>query len=365
MREKQIDNCTVIDLFAGAGGLTHGFFLERFRVVAGIEANKTFKYAYEKNNRGTKFVCAKIEDITPEDLLELYPQGDLRVLAGCAPCQPFSSYTRVTGKHQSWQLLQEFSRLIKALRPEIITMENVPRLYTYDGGAVLADFFAILNNLDYNVTVDPRVYAPNYGVPQHRSRLVLMASRLGPIEFLPPTHHPGSYRTVRQTIEDLEAIPAGGVSEHDPLHRAMGLSALNLERIRASTPGGTWHDWPESLRADCHKKHSGRTYKNVYGRMVWDEPSPTITTQCYGFGNGRFGHPEQDRAISMREAALLQTFPLNYEFFDPNTEEISLTKLAQMIGNAVPVALARMIAGSIKQHILEQRGWLQHEETSI
>lgn len=138
----------------------------------------------------------------------------------------------------------------------------------------------------------------------------------------------------------------------------MGLSPLNLARIQASKPGGTWLDWPDELRAVCHTKETGKWYGNVYGRMSWDEPSATITTQCCGFGNGRFGHPEQDRAISMREAALLQTFPLSYEFIDPSDDTPSISRIAQMIGNAVPVALARMIAKSIRLHICEHRGWL-------
>jgi len=358
MVEKRTNDCAVIDLFAGAGGLTHGFLLEGFQVVAGVEADTSFQYAYEKNNPGARFIHAKIEDIEPDSLLRLYPEGALKILAGCAPCQPFSSYTRMKRKHQSWQLLYEFSRLITAIRPEIVTMENVPRLHTYDGGSVFRDFYDVLDDLGYYIEFQPRIYAPDYGVPQHRYRLILIASLLGPVEFLRPSRCPGNYRTVADAIGDLEPIVAGEVSESDPLHRTMGLSTLNRKRIMASKPGGTWHDWPDELLATCHTKQSGKTYRNVYGRMAWREPAPTITTQCYGFGNGRFGHPEQDRAISMREAALLQTFPLNYEFFDPDIEKPSITNLARMIGNAVPVALARMIAKSIRLHVLEYRGWL-------
>ncbi|MBM4425104.1 MAG: DNA cytosine methyltransferase [Chloroflexi bacterium] len=355
---KRVERCTVVDLFAGAGGLTHGFVLEGFRVGAGVEADEAFRYAYEKNNPGVRFIHAKIETMTPDDLLHLYPKGDLKILAGCAPCQPFSSYTRLQGKHQNWQLLYEFADLIEAIQPEIVTMENVPRLETYDNGAVFHDFLKTLEKHGYFVTYAPRVYAPNYGVPQHRYRLILIASKLGYVEFLRPSRQDGNYLTVRDAIGNLEPLRAGETSKHDPLHRTMGLSPLNLKRIKASKPGGTWFDWPDELRATCHTKETGRTYKNVYGRMSWNEPSPTITTQCYGFGNGRFGHPKQNRAISMREAALLQTFPSYYEFFDPAVENSSITKFAQMIGNAVPVALARMIAKSIRLHILHHRGWL-------
>jgi len=355
---KRVDDCAVVDLFAGAGGLTHGFVREGFPVVAGIEADDDFRYAYESNNPGAAFIHAKIEDIAPERLQELFGGASVRVLAGCAPCQPFSAYTRIQGKHKNWQLLYQFGWLVEAVQPEIVTMENVPRLKTYEDGEVFQAFVNTLESNGYYVTAGHRIYAPEYGVPQHRYRLILIASKFGQVEFLRPSHGPARFRTVRDAIGDVEQIDAGGVSENDPLHRTMGLSPLNRQRIRASEPGGTWFEWPDELRAACHAKESGKTYKNVYGRMSWDEPAPTITTQCYGFGNGRFGHPEQDRAISMREAALLQTFPKDYAFFDPRSDPLSITKLAQSIGNAVPVALGRMIAKSIRLHILEHRGWL-------
>ena len=136
----------------------------------------------------------------------------------------------------------------------------------------------------------------------------------------------------------------------DRLHQCSKLSPLNLERIRASKPGGTWRDWSKDLVAQCHTQKSGKTYPGVYGRMEWDQPSSTITTQCFGFGNGRFGHPEQDRAISLREAALLQTFPADYEFVAPN-HPIAISHVGKLIGNAVPVKLGQVIAQSILQHI--------------
>jgi len=356
---KRVDKCTVIDLFAGAGGLTHGFMCEGFRVAAGIEADASFQYVYEKNNPGVRFVHGKVGEISHHEVAAFYPEDHIEILAGCAPCQPFSAYTRISKPHESWGLLYEFGKLVRAIQPDIVMMENVPRLETYNSGKVLNDFLKLLEDNQYYLTYEPRVYAPSYGVPQHRYRLILIASKYGTVKFLKPSHRPGTYRTVRDAIEHLEPIGAGEVCPSDPVHRTMRLSSMNLRRIRVSRPGGTWHDWPEELRAACHTKPSGGTYKNVYGRMSWDEPAPTITTQCYGFGNGRFGHPEQDRAISMREAALLQTFPPTYEFFDPSYGEPSISRLATMIGNAVPVALARMIAKSIRLHILEHRGWLR------
>ncbi len=137
---------------------------------------------------------------------------------------------------------------------------------------------------------------------------------------------------------------------NDSLHHACRLSALNLRRIRVSTPGGTWRDWDQSLLANCHRKKTGETYPSVYGRMEWDAPSPTITTQCFGYGNGRFGHPEQDRAITLREAAILQTFPDSYKFL-PEGEKVKFSLLGRLIGNAVPVRLGEVIAETFRKHV--------------
>ncbi len=153
----------------------------------------------------------------------------------------------------------------------------------------------------------------------------------------------------------MPLLEAGGVCDHDPLHQARQLSPLNLKRIRASRPGGTWRDWDKSLRAACHRRKSGKTYPSVYGRMTWDNPSPTITTQYYGFGNGRFGHPDQDRAISLREGAILQSFPKTYQFV-PKGVPIYQNIIGRLIGNAVPVNLGSAIGKSIVLHVEECLG---------
>ena len=150
----------------------------------------------------------------------------------------------------------------------------------------------------------------------------------------------------------LGALSAGEAAPRDKLHVSSTLSEKNLKRIKVSKPGGTWRDWPEHLVADCHRAESGRTYPGVYGRMEWDKPAPTMTTQCYGFGNGRFGHPEQDRAITLREAAIIQSFPRDYAFI-PDDGEVSFKVLGRLIGNAVPVDLGRAIARSINSHLAE------------
>jgi DNA (cytosine-5)-methyltransferase 1 len=178
--------------------------------------------------------------------------------------------------------------------------------------------------------------------------MVLLASRHGEITMIKPTLK--KPKTVRQAIGRLRSLRAGEAAPRDKLHVSSTLSEKNLKRIRASRPGGTWRDWPEHLIADCHRAESGRTYSGVYGRMEWDKPAPTMTTQCYGFGNGRFGHPEQDRAITLREAAIIQSFPRDYVFI-PDGCEVSFKVLGRLIGNAVPVDLGRAIARSIISHL--------------
>ena len=345
-------NCTVIDLFCGAGALTHGFVLEGFNVAVGLDADKSCKYAYEKNNAGATFIEKKIEDVKAAELIKLYPKEDVKILVGCAPCQPFSAYNKSKrNQDDKWKLLDNFSDLISDIEPDIVSMENVPNLTTFRKGKVYRDFVDRLEK-DYIVTECLRVSCLDYGVPQHRERLVLFASKLeyGKIEILDPTHTPDKYKKVKDVIWGLEPLEAGETSRNDPYHKAAGLSELNLRRIKASKQGGTWRDWPDELVARCHKQESGNSYSSIYGRMKWNAPSPTITTQCNGFGNGRFGHPKQNRAISLREAARLQTFPDDYEFVHPD-EPHSITTISRFIGNAVPVKLARIIARSIKPHL--------------
>ena len=333
----------VVDIFCGAGGLSHGFKLEGFDVRAGIDIDAACRHAYERNNNA-RFIEKNVAEIRGANIHPLFAAGAPRILVGCAPCQPFSTYSK-NRADAKWKLLGEFGRLVTEVRPDVLSMENVPRLANFHGGELLRDFLRGLEQAGYAVWARV-VDCAAYGVPQTRQRLVVLASRVGPIELIPPTHKPSRYRTVRNAIEGLPPIAAGECARDDPLHCASRLSAVNLARIQASKPGKTWRDWDPQLIAKCHRKRTGRWYQSVYGRMAWDAPAPTITTQCNGFGNGRFGHPEQDRAISLREAALLQTFPPSYEFFKPSTRW-SISAAARCIGNAVPVALARAVARSV------------------
>jgi DNA (cytosine-5)-methyltransferase 1 len=339
-----------VDLFCGAGGMTYGLNKAGIQVAAGFDLDPACRYAYEANNRA-EFVESDIRSVHRDDILRYYPKKAITVLVGCAPCQPFSSHAnkRRDREHDAkWNLLTEFGRLIRSVVPDIVSMENVPQILAQD---VFREFESVLISLSYHVWRKV-VFCPRYGIPQRRSRLVLLASRLGPISLLPQTHTVAEYPTVRSVIgeDKVEVLEAGGVSRKDTLHRASTMSPLNIERIRQSRPGGTWRDWDESLLTNCHRKPTGATYRSVYGRMEWDSPSPTITTQFFRFGTGRFGHPDQDRALSIREGALLQTFPLKYKFLKRG-DPVLFSNLGILIGNAVPIELARVIGMSIRNHI--------------
>ena len=349
-RRGRLPKIEVVDLFCGIGGLSYGMKSKGFKILTGFDLDWTCQYAYETNNEA-KFVYKDIREVQREDIVPLYSKNAIKVLAGCAPCQPFSSYAfkNKNKDENKYNLLYEFGRLVKEVQPDIVTMENVPAIASFKLKSVLADFVESLRKGGYNVNYQV-VYCPGYGIPQTRKRLVLLASRLGDIKLIPPTHTKDNYVTVRDVIGNLPPIAAGETCALDPLHRSRELSPLNMRRMLATPYGGSWKDWPEELLLDCHKKESGKSFGSVYGRMVWEEPAPTMTTLCTGIGNGRFGHPVQNRAISAREAALFQTFPLTYKFF-PNEKEVSLTKASRYIGNAVPPRLGEVIAESIKQHI--------------
>lgn len=337
-----------VDLFCGAGGLTYGLEKSGLDVIAGYDVDPACSFPFEANNRA-KFILADLEQVNSGILKNEFDGASVRVVVGCAPCQPFSTYTR--GRytdHRAWALVPTFARFVRELEPEIVAMENVPQLARHD---VFCEFLQLLRTLKYNIMFH-EVECLLFGIPQTRRRLTLLASKLGEVSRLEATHLPESLVTVRHAIghEKLEPLRAGQTSQQDSLHRASRLSELNLRRIRASKPGGTWRDWPAELRATCHTRTSGQTYPAVYGRMEWDKPAPTITTQCFGYGNGRFGHPDQDRAVTLREAAILQTFPSDYIFVKPGTP-ICITSVGRLIGNAVPPKLGEAVGRAILCHI--------------
>lgn len=348
---QTVPSVSAVDLFCGAGGLSHGLQESGVSVVAGIDVDPSCKFPFEANIEAS-FLELDVRDVTADHLRSLWTEGTTRLLAGCAPCQPFSPYRRGadTSAEERWPLLAEFGRLVRETLPEIVTMENVPRI---GRSRIFLEFIDVLREADYHVSWRS-CYGPDYGLPQNRRRLVLLASRLGTIDVPSRVVSAPRQRTVRDTIADLPALEAGDVDADDRLHRSRQLSDINLKRIRASAPGGTWKDWPEELLAPCHRKPSGATFRNVYARMEWDAPSPTITTLAHNFGTGRFGHPEQDRPISLREAAMLQGFPRTYRFIGPH-DPVHFSHLGRLIGNAVPPPLGKAVGGAVIAHVAETR----------
>lgn len=337
------------DIFCGVGGLTSGLQMAGIDVRLGVDIDTDCEHPILANT-GAAFLAADVMQLAPDVVAEALTGSEVTLLAGCAPCQPFSTYARGAkregnsrrgrGGADDWKLVERFGELVASVQPDLVTMENVPPLQDQ------AVFRTLLDKLKGYSIAYRIVECATIGLPQTRKRLVLLASKLGSIELprfnVVPT-------TVRSTIGSLPPLAAGEVDAADRLHRVSRLSAANLSRIKASVPGGTWRDWPESLRAACHIKATGATYPSVYGRMEWDAPAPTITTQCFGYGNGRFGHPTQDRAISLREAAMLQGFPRNYSFI-PEDQPVSFARLGRLIGNAVPVTLGKVIGDILVDH---------------
>lgn len=341
----------VVDLFCGVGGLTCGLRKAGLDVVAGYDLDATCEYSYSFNNHSL-FINKNIEDVSGKEIKSLLKGYEVKVLAGCAPCQPFSRHQKDKkdrSKHKDWKLLYQFARLVEEARPHIVSMENVPEL---EKEKVFWDFVDTLERKKYKVTYKV-VNAADYGVPQRRKRLLLLASKRKKITFIEPTHQERPV-TVRDVIGNLPPIDAGENNVNDRLHITSRLSDTNIQRIQHSIPGGSWRDWPEELLLQCHKKERGQTYTSVYGRMSWDDVAPTITTQFTGYGTGRFGHPEQDRALTLREGAIIQTFPRDYAFLRPN-EKLVIKDVSRQIGNAVPPRLGEIIGFSIIQHYQKDR----------
>lgn len=340
-----------VDLFCGIGGLTYGIQKAGIDVVAGIDIDDSCKYPYEYNNNSV-FIHKDISEVTGTEIKRLLRGYDIKILVGCAPCQPFSRHQKDKKdrkSHKDWSLLYQFARIIQESRPHIVSMENVPALV---GEKVFIDFVETLNDLGYCV-IYSIINAADYGVAQRRKRLILLATKKKQIKLIEPTHKDNKV-TVRSVIGNLPHVKAGEACNSDKLHQAPTLSNLNLRRIRASKPNGTWRDWPEDLLLKCHKRESGQTYSSVYGRMSWDDVAPTITTQFNYYGTGRFGHPTQDRALTLREGALLQSFPPNYHFIE-NETQFSQKVIARHIGNAVPPKLGEIIGQSIVNSLTKIR----------
>ena len=341
----------VYDFFSGCGGTSLGFQNAGLTPVFALDFDEDAASTYRRNFPNVSFSTSDITRFDTSELDELIFDGGTRptLFCACAPCQPFTKQntTKPDGKKDGRRyLLSKFGDLVEKYLPDYVFVENVPGMQRVSGNSTLMRFKKRLEALGYYTTIGI-VESQKYGVPQRRRRLVLLAPRHAPISMPVPTHGPGlgiSYSTVSEWIADLPPIAAGETHPNVPNHRAANLSPLNLKRIKATPPEGSRADWPKELRLSCHTKAGYTGHTDVYGRMKWDRPATGLTTRCISLSNGRYGHPEQHRAISIREAATLQTFPDDFTFIG------AMNSQARQIGNAVPVLLAEVFGRHIAEH---------------
>lgn len=332
-----------IDFFCGAGGLSRGLLDANIRVLAGVDNNARLKQTYEHNNKPSVFRCADIRTLNIHALRsELgIDAEDLVLYAACTPCQPFSTLNKLKRQDDRKNLLLDFANLVKQAPPDFILVENVPGLNTAYGKEVYAQFLQILIECDFINIESDLLDARDYSVPQMRKRFILVASRQGNIQL--PAKDTGSLKTVEDAIGKYPPLVNGqndATEYHNHVARKM---PPHHKRIVEAVPldGGSRRDIADtSILLPCHQKNPN-AHKDVFGRMAWEEPAPTLTGRCVDVYCGRFIHPEQHRGISLREAAALQTFRDDYCFFG------SFQFIAQQIGNAVPVLLAKRLGEAI------------------
>ena len=337
--------------FSGCGGTSQGFQNAGLMPVFALDFDKDAAGTFKANFPDVSFCNSDITRFNTSilDELILADTKKSKLFCGCAPCQPFTKQNTTkpdNGRDERRSLLSSFGELVAKYSPEYVFVENVPGIQRVVGNSALTRFRKRLDALEYHTSVGI-VQSQKYGVPQRRRRLVLLASKHAPIDLPDPTHGPSTgttYSTVRDWISHLPPINAGETDPEIPNHRAANLSPLNLRRIRSTLPEGSRSDWPDELQLACHATAGYTGHTDVYGRMKWDLPATGLTTRCISLSNGRYGHPEQNRAISVREAAALQTFPDEFVFSG------SLNSQARQIGNAVPVLLAEAIGLHIVRH---------------
>ena len=326
-----------IDFCCGAGGLTRGLLDAGISVVAGVDNDKRLRKTYEHNNRPSRFIAENIADVRINELrAELGVQStDTILYAACTPCQPFSTLNAAKSDDGKKSLLLEFARIVAQCPPDFIIVENVPGLHNAIGQNIYQQFMFVLKKNGFLAESD-LLDAKHFGVPQTRKRFILIASKHGQPRLPAPTTRENP-TTVRECIAKYPPLAAGEESTKFPNHASRKLPPHHRRIVKAiPLDGGSRNDVPDtSILLKCHQRHP-KAHKDVFGRMAWNEPSPTLTCRCTDVYCGRFIHPEQHRGISLREAAALQTFRDNYEFFGK-----SFLEKSGQIGNAVPVQLAR------------------------
>ncbi len=346
MKKRKEKKMKAIDFFCGAGGLSCGFKQSGIKVLGGIDIDKNLKETYEKNIK-SRFLLSDISNIDKKLLrkkFDIKKNQDNLIFAGCSPCQFYSNIkTDKTKSCKTKLLLENFQEFVEYYNPGYVFIENVPG-FNKNGESPLRKFKEFLYDKGFHYE-DKVLNAKYFGVPQNRRRFVLLATRVNN-QIALPNPDKKNIKNVASAIGDktlFKPIDAGEIDTSSFMHSSANLSELNLKRLKKTPRDGgdrrVWKDDPE-LQLDCYKKHTG--HYDVYGRMYWEKPSPTITTKFRYISNGRYGHPEQNRAISLREGATLQSFPVNYIFYSK-----SQTTIAQMIGNAVPPEFAKRIGETI------------------
>lgn len=331
-----------IDIFSGCGGLTEGMHQANFKTKIAFDIDKIASKVYKLNHSDTTVITKNIRDVSIAEIKRKMNGKTIHLLAGCPPCQGFSSIRRLNRAtpvdDDRNNLILEYVRLVEALNPYTIMMENVPGLVEYD--LFIKAISILRDELKYYIDFKV-VNVKDYGVPQSRRRLVLVGSRLGEIRVAQPQN---IKRTVRQTIGNLPKPE----NSNDPIHKIFPIHTPRVQERIELTPknGGSRKDLPEEYSLSCHKADNVG-FNDVYGRLRWDDYSATITGGCLNPSKGRFLHPEQDRNISAREASMLQSFPSDYKF----PSDIPRASLALLIGNALPPEFSYFQSKNIKQHL--------------
>ena len=334
-----------IDFFCGAGGLTRGLLDAGIKVLAGVDNDERLQETYTHNNKPSRFINKDINKIKIGELrAELGIQkGDTTLYAACTPCQPFSTLSRLKDREGKKILLLSFAKIVKEYPPDFILVENVPGLNNACGKEIYEEFLQVLEECQFSSKDADLLDAKHFGVPQTRKRFILLASKQGSISLPIPQTDPSKFVTVKECIGKYPKIADGEESKNYLNHVARKLKP-HLKRIVEAVPkdGGSRRDVTDtSILLKCHQKRPN-AHKDVFGRMAWNAPAPTLTCRCADVYCGRFTHPNQDRGISLREAAALQTFEDNYKFFGT-----SIAGISRQIGNAVPVKLAEQLGKSV------------------
>jgi len=337
---------TVVDLYSGCGGVTAALRRKRFRVVAAVDNDPLAGKTYKLNNKSARLYSDDIRNVDPAEIRDADLFGnDLDLLVVCSPCQPFSNQNRNRKNDPRAELILQAPRFAKTLKPKIIFFENVPGLASAELSNVLGKLRSRLKKIGYTLSQPTTIDLADYGVPQRRLRCVLFATRKGfQIELPSPTTPKGKRKSVKEAIGALPPLKSGQKDERDPLHFARTHQPIALQRMAyIKKNGGDRFSLPPELELKCHKGKKG--YPDVYGRMHWGRVAPTLTTGCTDITRGRFMHPRDDRAITLREAARLQTFPDDYVFAG------SARQIAIQVGNAVPPAFIEALATSLRKAV--------------